>query len=150
MRGPRVVAIAQKKPDAEIMKKRKAENKTTKEKASKKTASRKDSDAPKRAPTAFFLFMEDFRKSFKENCADNKSVSAVGKAGGEKWKSMSEAEKAAYIKIADKRKAEYQEAFEAYKKKLNGDGVYEKPENSEKSEKSTTEVHDDDDQEASS
>ncbi|KAK0588886.1 hypothetical protein LWI29_006624 [Acer saccharum] len=123
MRGPRVVSVAQKKPDAEILKKRKVENKTTKEKAPKKTAARKDSNAPKRPPTAFFVFMEDFRKSYKESCPDNKSVSAVGKAGGEKWKSLSED---------------------------NGDSVDEKPEISEKSEKSTSEVHDDDGQEASS
>ncbi|KAI9176761.1 hypothetical protein LWI28_006837 [Acer negundo] len=153
MRGPKVVSVAQKKPDAEILKKRKAENKTTKEKAPKKTAARKDSNAPKRPPTAFFVFMEDFRKSYKESCPDNKSVSAVGKAGGEKWKSLSEDEKASYIKIAGQRKADYEKACEAYRKKLNGDSVDEKPEISqisEKSEKSTSEVHDDDGQEASS
>ncbi|KAK3184363.1 hypothetical protein Dsin_031649 [Dipteronia sinensis] len=150
MRGPRVVAVAQKKPDSEILKKRKAENKTTKEKASKKTAASKDSNAPKRPPTAFFVFMEDFRKSFKESCPDNKSVSAVGKAGGEKWKSLSEDEKASYIKIAGQRKADYEKACEVYQKKLNGDSVDEKPENSEKSEKSTSEVHDEDGPEASS
>ncbi|TXG55360.1 hypothetical protein EZV62_020616 [Acer yangbiense] len=118
MRGPRVVSVAQKKPDAEILKKRKVENKTTKEKAPKKTAARKDANAPKRPPTAFFVFMEDFRKSYKESCPDNKSVSAVGKAGGEKWKSLSEDEKASYIKIAGQRKADYGKACEAYQKKL--------------------------------
>ncbi|XP_031278642.1 high mobility group B protein 3-like [Pistacia vera] len=142
MKGPRV-AIAHKKPDAEILRKRKAENKTTKERASKK----KDSGAPKRPASAFFIFMEDFRKSFKENHPDNKSVSVVGKAGGQKWKSMSDADKAPYVEKAKNRKADYVRAFEAHEEKLNGGGADEKPEDSGKS---TSEVHDEAEQESSS
>lgn len=33
----------------------------------------------------------DFRMAFKEEHPDVKGVAAVGKAGGERWKSMSEA-----------------------------------------------------------
>ncbi|KAA8517903.1 hypothetical protein F0562_015377 [Nyssa sinensis] len=36
---------------------------------------------------------EEFRKQYKEKHPDNKSVSVVGKAGGDKWKSLSEVEK---------------------------------------------------------
>jgi len=35
--------------------------------------------------------MEDFRKTYKEKNPNVKSVSVVGKAGGDKWKSMSAA-----------------------------------------------------------
>ncbi|KAG6722290.1 hypothetical protein I3842_03G153400 [Carya illinoinensis] len=142
MRGPRTAAIAHKKPDAEMLKKHKAEKNTKKDKASKK-----DSDAPKRPSSAFFIFMEDFRKSFKENYPDQKSGPAVGKAGGEKWKSMSDADKAPYAEKALKRKADYEKAVRAYKTKLNGNGCNEPR---EESFQSTSEIHDETGQEASS
>ncbi|KAK9931709.1 hypothetical protein M0R45_018976 [Rubus argutus] len=41
-----------------------------------KTESRKDSDAPK-LTVAFFIFMEEFRNTFKLNFPGEKSVSAV-------------------------------------------------------------------------
>ncbi|KVH87907.1 Helicase, C-terminal [Cynara cardunculus var. scolymus] len=50
----------------------------------------KDPNKPKRPASAFFLFMEEFRKQFKEENPGNKSVAAVGKAGGAKWKTMSD------------------------------------------------------------
>nr|KJB49542.1 hypothetical protein B456_008G147700 [Gossypium raimondii] len=56
----------------------------------KKLKKGKDPNAPKRPPTAFFLFMDDFRKSYKEANPDAKGVTGVAKEGGEKWKSMSE------------------------------------------------------------
>ncbi|MCL7041356.1 hypothetical protein MKW94_007418, partial [Papaver nudicaule] len=61
-----------------------------KPKKTKKEQKAKDPNAPKRPPTAFFAFMEDFRKEFKEANPDNKSVSVVAKEGGQKWKSMSD------------------------------------------------------------
>ncbi|KAL7000131.1 HMG1/2-like protein [Sarracenia purpurea var. burkii] len=72
MKGPKASSIAHKKLDSEMMKKRKAGANAKKEKASKK-----NSGAPKRPPSAFFVFMEDFRKTFKENFPYNKAVSAV-------------------------------------------------------------------------
>ncbi|KAJ8435809.1 hypothetical protein Cgig2_024792 [Carnegiea gigantea] len=51
----------------------------------------KDPNKPKRPPSAFFVFMEEFRAQYKEKHPNNKSVAAVGKAAGEKWKSMSDA-----------------------------------------------------------
>ncbi|KAL7216266.1 hypothetical protein ACSBR1_028250 [Camellia fascicularis] len=70
MKGPKATSIAHKKIDSEMVKKRKADASAKKEKASKK-----NSGAPKRPSSAFFVFMEEFRKSFKENFPDNKSVS---------------------------------------------------------------------------
>ncbi|KAF2312503.1 hypothetical protein GH714_034896 [Hevea brasiliensis] len=59
------------------------------QKASKKAG--KDPNKPKRPASAFFVFMEEFRQEYKEKHPNNKSVAVVGKAGGDKWKSMSEA-----------------------------------------------------------
>ncbi|KAI3462311.1 hypothetical protein Pfo_018974 [Paulownia fortunei] len=57
----------------------------------KKGKPAKDPNKPKRPASAFFVFMEEFRKQYKEKHPNNKSVAAVGKAGGDKWKSLSEA-----------------------------------------------------------
>lgn len=85
---------------------------TDKEKKPKKAKKSKESSGRKRPPTAFFLFMDDFRKSFKEANPDNKSVSLVAKEGGEKWKSMSEEEKKPYVERAAELKAEFKKAVE--------------------------------------
>ncbi|XP_022140698.1 high mobility group B protein 3-like [Momordica charantia] len=145
MRAQRNAVIARKKPNAEMLKQRKAEMKSTKSNKSMK----KDQNAPKRPATAFFIFMEEFRKTFKEKFPDAKAGPAVGKAGGEKWKSLSDAEKAPYAEKALSRKTEYVIALEAYKKTLNccADAEAAMP---TESQKSTSEVHDDVDQEASS
>ncbi|CAL5009248.1 unnamed protein product [Urochloa decumbens] len=57
--------------------------------AAKGRAANKDSKR-KRTPTAFFLFLEDFRKEFKAANPDNKSVSTAAKEAGEKWRSMTD------------------------------------------------------------
>ncbi|KAH6762395.1 hypothetical protein C2S52_019828 [Perilla frutescens var. hirtella] len=67
----------------------------------------KVSNGKKHPQTAFFLFMADFRKSFKEANPDCKSVATVAKEGGEKWKSMSDEEKKSYVEEAAELKAEY-------------------------------------------
>ncbi|XP_050376155.1 HMG1/2-like protein [Argentina anserina] len=83
--------------------------------ASKKAA--KDPNKPKRPASAFFVFMEEFRKQFNKENPNNKAVSAVGKAAGAKWKSMSDAEKAPYVAKSDKRKVEYEKLMKAYNMK---------------------------------
>ncbi|GMP63560.1 hypothetical protein CsSME_00025194 [Camellia sinensis var. sinensis] len=50
----------------------------------KKGKAAKDPNKPKRPASAFFVFMEEFRKTYKEKHPNNKSVAAVGKAGGDK------------------------------------------------------------------
>ncbi|KAJ0247729.1 High mobility group B protein 2 [Hirschfeldia incana] len=104
-------------------------------------AAAKDPNKPKRPASAFFVFMEDFRQTYKKDHPNNKSVAAVGKAGGEKWKSLSDAEKAPFVAKADKRKVEYEKTMKAYNKKLE-----EGPkEDEEESDKSVSEVNDEDD-----
>uniref|UniRef100_I1J7A9 HMG box domain-containing protein n=1 Tax=Glycine max TaxID=3847 RepID=I1J7A9_SOYBN len=72
--------------------KRKASGKPEKSRAPKKEKkAKKDPNKPKRPPSAFFVFLEEFRKTFKAENPLVKAVSVVGKAGGEKWKSLSSA-----------------------------------------------------------
>ncbi|KAJ8625279.1 hypothetical protein MRB53_033809 [Persea americana] len=93
---------------------KKAASSEPKAKNSKKEKKVKDPNMPKRAPTAFFLFMDDFRKEYKEANPDSKSVSTVAKEGGEKWKSMTDAEKKPYLEKSLELKAEYEKAMEKY------------------------------------
>jgi hypothetical protein len=84
-------------------------------KPSKKAA--KDPNMPKRPASGFFIFMETFRKTHKEENPDVKGVAEVGKAGGLKWKQMSEEEKAPYNEEALQRKATYEKALAKYNNK---------------------------------
>ncbi|KAK6939088.1 High mobility group box domain [Dillenia turbinata] len=103
----------------------------------------KDPNKPKRPASAFFVFMEEFRKQYAEKHPNNKQVSVVGKAGGDKWKSLSEAEKAPYVAKAEKRKQDYEKQMKAYnKRQAEGPTADE-----EDSDKSRSEVNDEDDDE---
>ncbi|KAJ8772724.1 hypothetical protein K2173_027901 [Erythroxylum novogranatense] len=104
----------------------------------------KDPNKPKRPASAFFVFMSS--ENSTKGHPKNKSVAAVGKAGGDKWKSMSEADKAPYVSKAEKRKVEYEKKMKAYNK-----GQAEGPKDEEESEKSMSEVNDEeeDDEEGS-
>ncbi|XP_028770462.1 high mobility group B protein 1-like [Neltuma alba] len=131
--------------DDRMVGKRKAALKPDKSRAkmSKKARNaKKDPNKPKRPPSAFFVFLEEFRKTFKAENPNVKAVSAVGKAGGEKWKSLTTAEKAPYEAKAAKKKAEYEKLMNAYNKKqtnLVND-------RDEESDKSQSEVHDEEDE----
>ncbi|KAL6543925.1 hypothetical protein OROGR_010422 [Orobanche gracilis] len=129
---------AKKKP-AEIRKSRKAEPKSSKEKTFK------NSNKPKRPSTAFFVFMEDFRKSFKEAYPDRKGGAMVAKEGGEKWKSMTDEEKKVYIDRAAERKAEYEKALEECNEAEKDDDEEEQDEANDSSEKEVEEDVEDDD-----
>ncbi|KAJ7954626.1 High mobility group B protein like [Quillaja saponaria] len=74
----------------------------------------KDPNMPKRPPTAFFLFMDDFRKEFKEANPNSKDVKVVAKEGGVRWKSMTDEEKKHYLDKVAELKAEYEKAMESY------------------------------------
>ncbi|CAN7089818.1 unnamed protein product [Brassica rapa subsp. narinosa] len=70
------------------------------------------SNKPKRPLTAFFIFMNDFRKTFKEENPSS-NVKDVAKQGGEKWKSLTEEEKKVYLDKAAELKAEYNKSLES-------------------------------------
>ncbi|GLT50637.1 hypothetical protein SLA2020_241100 [Shorea laevis] len=92
-----------------------------KAKPQKKT-SKIDSKMPKKPPTAFFFFLEDFRKGFQEQNPDVKSMRDIGKACGEKWKTMTYEEKVKYYDIATEKRAEFDRAMAEYiKRKESGE-----------------------------
>ncbi|KAJ4890134.1 High mobility group B protein 1 [Raphanus sativus] len=122
--------------DRKVGKRKAPAEKPSKRETRKEKKAKKDPNKPKRAPSAFFVFLEDFRQTFKKENPDVKAVSAVGKAGGQKWKSMSQAEKAPYEEKAAKRKAEYEKLMDAYNKSME--------EGSDESENSLSEVNDED------
>ncbi|WOH10700.1 hypothetical protein DCAR_0730170 [Daucus carota subsp. sativus] len=103
----------------------------------KKDKVAKDPNKPKRPATAFFIFMETFRAEFRENNPGNanQSFGTVAKAGGEKWKSMSQAEKASYVAKAEQRKKEYEKKMQTYEREQAGS-------NDEGSGNSKSEVYD--------
>ncbi|XP_051200283.1 DNA-binding protein MNB1B-like isoform X2 [Lolium perenne] len=124
----------------------------------RKTKPAKDPNKPKRAPSAFFVFMDEFRKEFKEKNPKNKSVAAVGKAAGERWKSLSESDKAPYVAKANKLKGDYNKAIAAYNKgesaaaatkKAAPAAAKDEDDDEEESDKSKSEINDDDDDEGS-
>ncbi|PKI63957.1 high mobility group B protein 7-like [Punica granatum] len=94
--------------------KKTSEPKSKKAKIERKVKKGKDPNMPKRPPTAFFLFMDDFRKAYKEENPDSKGVKEVAKQGGEKWKSMTDEEKKPYLDKAAELKAEYEKAVESH------------------------------------
>nr|XP_043627192.1 high mobility group B protein 3-like [Erigeron canadensis] len=148
MRGPKNTAtVAQKtltNPTATtLMTKKTKSDKTT---AAKKTKADKNSGAPKRPQSAFFIFMQDFRKEYMEKHPDNKTVSVVAKEGGAKWKCMSESEKAPYVAKATTKKEEYGIAVKQFNFDLN-EAAKEK---SASTSKSSVDTNDDVGQEASS
>nr|GMD06533.1 high mobility group B protein 14 [Ipomoea batatas] len=93
-----------------------------KRKTTSKKVSKVDSKMPKKPPTAFFFFLEDFRKEFQEKNPDVKSMRDIGKACGEKWKIMTYEEKVQYYDIATEKRREFDRAMADYKKrKENGE-----------------------------
>eukprot|EP00262_Sarcandra_glabra_P018825 TRINITY_DN68_c0_g2_i3.p1 TRINITY_DN68_c0_g2~~TRINITY_DN68_c0_g2_i3.p1 ORF type:complete len:159 (+),score=51.30 TRINITY_DN68_c0_g2_i3:156-632(+) len=146
MKGAKSKADTAKKADNKFrlsVKRKGAGNDRASKKPAKKEKAGKDPNKPKRPASAFFVFMEEFRKQFKDKNPGNKSVSVVGKAGGDKWKSLSEAEKAPYVAKAAKRKTEYNKNMAAYNKKQSQAA---NDQEEEESDKSKSEVNDEDEE----
>eukprot|EP00249_Psilotum_nudum_P014603 c24908_g2_i1 orf=3-305(-) len=97
-KGKKDVAATPKKDSKELSKKaeetnlkrKKAaaskEEKAKKRQVRKDRKAKKDPNKPKRPPSAFFVFLEEFRKTYKSDNPGVKAVAAIGKAGGDKWK----------------------------------------------------------------
>ncbi|KAK6932229.1 High mobility group box domain, partial [Dillenia turbinata] len=100
-------------------------------KTPKKKISKIDAKKPKKPPTAFFYFLEDFRKEYQEQNPNVKSMRDIGKACGEKWKTMTyekhreaeeDVEKVQYYDIATEKRAEFDRAMAEYiKRKESGE-----------------------------
>ncbi|KAK8453319.1 hypothetical protein SEVIR_5G265200v4 [Setaria viridis] len=84
-----------------------------------------DPRAPKKPPTAFFYFMEDFRKTYKQENPSVKSMQEIGKACGEKWNTMAFEEKVKYYDIATEKRAEFEKAMIEYNKKKESGEIFE-------------------------
>ncbi|KAJ9179609.1 hypothetical protein P3X46_011379 [Hevea brasiliensis] len=109
---------------AEVKKKterKKATSTEPKAKKAKKEKKGNNPNKPKRPPTAFFIFMDEFRKAFKEANPDSKDVKKVAKEAGEKWKCMTDEEKKPYVSKAAELKAEYDKALEANNAEIEDD-----------------------------
>ncbi|KAE8010735.1 hypothetical protein FH972_007076 [Carpinus fangiana] len=115
----------------------------TGKKPSKKAA--KDPNKPKRPASAFFVFMEEFRKQYAKEHPNNKAVSAVTNFSDSDPHVFIYIDKAPYVAKAEKRKTEYNKTMQAYNKKLaeGGNGA------DEESDKSKSEVNDEDEEDES-
>ncbi|KAK7319291.1 hypothetical protein RJT34_04010 [Clitoria ternatea] len=113
------------KPNEEIKRPVRQNSSRKKPKAKqKKNKPKIDAKKPKKPPTAFFYFLEDFRKEFQERNPDVKSMRDIGKACGEKWKTMTYEEKVQYYDVATDKRAEFDRAMAEYNKKMES-GEYE-------------------------
>merc|ERR1711974_137990 len=83
------------------------------DKKAKKEA-KKNSGAPKRPPSGFWLWQTENRDALVKEAGTN-SIPAIGKLAGEKWGKMSAAAKAPFEKRAEALKAEYTKALEEWK-----------------------------------
>ncbi|KAI4298245.1 hypothetical protein L6164_031826 [Bauhinia variegata] len=84
----------------------------------KKNQKKLQAKKPKKPPTAFFYFLEDFRKQFQEENPDVKSMRDIGKACGEKWKTMTYEEKVQYYDVATEKRAEFDGAMLEFNKRM--------------------------------
>ncbi|XWS07645.1 hypothetical protein CRYUN_Cryun41cG0007200 [Craigia yunnanensis] len=104
-------------------------DKSNKKRAKNVKPAKKDPNKPKRPPTAFFVFLEEFRITYKQ---ENPKVKVFS------------AEKAPYEAKAAKRKSEYEKLMAAYNKKQESSDDEEEAE----SETSKSQVNDKDDEES--
>ncbi|XP_024003780.1 high mobility group B protein 14 [Eutrema salsugineum] len=93
----------------------------------KKKPAKLHSKMPKKPPTAFFYFLEDFRKQYQEQNPEIKSMREIGKTCGEKWKTMTYEEKVKYYDIATEKREEFQRAMTEYTKRMES-GEYDESE----------------------
>ncbi|RZC78261.1 hypothetical protein C5167_002469 [Papaver somniferum] len=108
--------------------KRKAAAKVSKTQTKKEKLASKDPNKPKKPASAFFVFMEEFRKTYKLENPDVKGVAA---------------EKAPYEAKAAKRKSEYEKVMADYNKKQESIA----DDDDEESDKSKSEEDEDDEDE---
>ena len=80
----------------------------------KKSARPKDSKAPKRAMSAYFLFAAEHRQTITANHPDM-GVAGVAKLLGREWKKLSPQKKAKFVEQAEKEKKAYLRKMTAHK-----------------------------------
>ncbi|XP_069023675.1 high mobility group protein B2-like [Embiotoca jacksoni] len=85
-------------------------------KGARKTKKKKDPNAPKRPPSAFFVFCSDHRPRIKEE-NPGISIGDIAKKLGELWSTQGAKDKAPYEAKAGKLKEKYEKEVAAYKAK---------------------------------
>ena len=88
----------------------------TSPKASPKRRRKKDKDAPKRAMSAYTIFMKQNRKSIADENPDAKNTEIMGLVSA-KWKTLDDEAKAQYVDAAAEDKERYKSQLAAYKAK---------------------------------
>nr|AAA28914.1 single-stranded recognition protein [Drosophila melanogaster] len=115
---------AKKKKEKKSEKKEKKEKKhKEKERTKKPSKKKKDSGKPKRATTAFMLWLNDTRESYKRENPGIK-VTEIAKKGGEMWKELKD--KSKWEDAAAKDKQRYHDEMRNYKPEAGGDSDNEK------------------------
>ncbi|MBN3297527.1 high mobility group protein B1a [Amia ocellicauda] len=105
----------------------------------------KDPNAPKRPPSAFFIFCADFRPKVKGE-SPGLSIGDVAKRLGEMWNKTAPEDKQPYEKKAAKLKEKYEKEIAAYRAKGKPEAPAKKaPAKVEKAKKKKEEEDDDDD-----
>lgn len=77
----------------------------------------RDVNKPKRPTTAFMLFMADFRKEMAGKEPEG-GVSALAKAGGERWRGMSDEDKRPYHELQNQEKVRYEASMDEYRRRV--------------------------------
>ncbi|XP_036333472.1 FACT complex subunit Ssrp1 [Rhagoletis pomonella] len=93
-------------------KKEKKEKKERKERVKKTSKTKKDANKPKRATTAFMLWLNETREQIKKDNPGIK-VTEIAKKAGEMWKEMKD--KSKWEELAAKDKQRYQDEMKDYK-----------------------------------
>ncbi|RMC07241.1 hypothetical protein DUI87_16698 [Hirundo rustica rustica] len=106
----------------------------------------KDPNAPKRPPSAFFLFCSEFRPKIKGE-HPGLSIGDVAKKLGEMWNNTAADDKQPYEKKAAKLKEKYEKDIAAYRAKGKVDGGKKVVAKAEKSKKKKEEEEDEDEDE---
>ncbi|KAL1266399.1 hypothetical protein QQF64_002074 [Cirrhinus molitorella] len=107
----------------------------------------KDPNAPKRPPSAFFIFCSEFRPKVKEE-TPGLSIGDVAKKLGEMWNKTSAEEKQPYEKKAAKLKEKYEKDIAAYRSKGKvGGGAAKAPSKPDKANDDDDEDDDEDEDE---
>jgi len=76
----------------------------------------KDTNAPKRGSSGYFLYANAVREEVKQNLGGDAAVTEIAKTIGQQWSTLGETEKSKYMGKAEKAKAAYQKKLEKYKK----------------------------------
>ncbi|KAM6907316.1 high mobility group protein B1a [Xenentodon cancila] len=116
-------------------------------KGGKKKKKYKDPNAPKRPPSAFFIFCSEFRPKVKGE-SPGLSIGDVAKKLGEMWNSTSSEDKQPYEKKAAKLKEKYVKDIAAYRaKERMGSAPAKAPAKAEKKDDDDDDEDEDEDEE---